>query len=325
MELFSGFEYTQIAVANAGGMDKSTWKERIEWVDSHSISDLKEVSLDAKEPILYRKAIRALEDAHAKKETGFIMGLDATASGLQMMSALIGCKKTAARVNLVDTGSREDVYTFINNKMGSEVLRDDIKDAIMTFFYGSRLIPQLLFPNKGDLKHFYKLLNKYMPGAMECMDLMQSCWMKDNKIHKCTLPDGHINRVRVYEVVDKKIEVDELDHSTFTHRGKVYHPMEKGLCLAANITHGTDGYVGRQMSRRADNQGFDLLSIHDSFWAHPNNMNKVRINYNETLAEIAESNLLQDMLREITEYNGTIKKMSTDLGDYIRQSNYALS
>jgi DNA-directed RNA polymerase len=325
MDLYSGFEYVQIAVANAYGYDKLTWDKRIEWVDKFNIQELKDCSMIAKEPILFRKAVRALEDAHKKKETGFIMGLDATASGLQMMAVLMGCKKTAARVNLVDTGSREDVYTFIKNKMGADVPRDNIKQAIMTFFYGSLLEPQRVFPDPKELAKLFELLDLYVPGATQCMELMQSCWMKGALVHECTLPDGHKNRVRVFSIEDKKIEVDELDHAVFTHRGKVYQPQDSGLCLAANITHGVDGYVARQMSRRADEQGFDMLSIHDSFWAHPNNMNKVRMNYNEEMAKIAESTLLQDMLREVTGYEGTINKLSTDLGDYVRQANYSLS
>lgn len=324
MQLFSGFEYVQIAIANAHGKDKLNWEERIEWVEGQSLGELQERDVEAKEPILYRKAIRALDDAHNKRETGFIMGLDATASGLQMMAVLMGCKKTATRVNLVNTGSREDVYTFINNKMGADVPRDDIKQAIMTFFYGSRIIPKQLFPDPKVLNTFFEYLETYMPGAMECMSLMQSCWMKDNYIHQCTLPDGHLNRVRVFNIEDKKIEVDELNHAVFTHRGIVCKPQDKGLCLAANITHGVDGYVCREMYRKSKEQGFELLTIHDSFWAHPNNMNKVRINYNDIMADIADSTLLQDMLREVTGYEGTINKYSSDLGDYVRQSNYAL-
>ena len=54
-------------------------------------------------------------------------------------------------------------------------------------------------------------------------------------------------------------------------------------------------------------------------------MNWVRLNYIEILAELADSTILQDILREITGTNGTLVKSTPDLSQYIRQSNYALS
>jgi len=54
-------------------------------------------------------------------------------------------------------------------------------------------------------------------------------------------------------------------------------------------------------------------------------MNALRANYREIMAEIAESDLLADILNQITGMNGTITKLSNRLPELIRQSNYALS
>ena len=70
---------------------------------------------------------------------------------------------------------------------------------------------------------------------------------------------------------------------------------------------------------------FPIVCIHDSFKSHANDMNWVRLNYIEILAELADSTILQDILREITGTNGTLVKSTPDLSQYIRQSNYALS
>jgi hypothetical protein len=68
----------------------------------------------------------------------------------------------------------------------------------------------------------------------------------------------------------------------------------------------------------------ELVTIHDEFKSHPNNMNWVRWQYKEILAEIAESRLLDDLLTQIYKTSGSFTKMSTNLSDYIRQSNYGL-
>ena len=60
--------------------------------------------------------------------------------------------------------------------------------------------------------------------------------------------------------------------------------------------------------------------------ASPNHMNKVRQNYVNILAEIASSNILQDILREVTNNSSLVyKKYSNDLGKEILNAEYALS
>ena len=73
---------------------------------------------------------------------------------------------------------------------------------------------------------------------------------------------------------------------------------------------------------------FDIVTVHDSFAAAPAHMNMVRFLYKELLAEIAESDLLQDMLREIYEDISIVYNDEGDrtvLAHHIRNSEYALS
>jgi hypothetical protein len=69
---------------------------------------------------------------------------------------------------------------------------------------------------------------------------------------------------------------------------------------------------------------FELVTVHDEFKAHANNMNQVRWMYREIMAEIAESNVLDDLLSQIMGTPGTFHKLSFNLADLIRKSNYAL-
>ena len=332
MNTFTGLEYIKIDIANQYGyeFDKKTWKERIHWTNTN-IKVLEDLELIAKEPILYAKAVRALRDAEKGKATGFIMGLDATASGLQIMACLIGCHTTAANVNLTGTGKREDIYSKVadrvNKVTGLSYSKADVKKPVMTTFYGSKKQPEELFgEGTEELVKFQNILEEQLPGAMECMQDMQGCWDPFALFHKWTLPDGHIAHVPVMQANDMKIEIDELEHATYTFRAYQNKPAAKGLSLAANIVHSIDGYIVREMVRRADLMGFALLTIHDSFWASPNHMNKVRQNYTDILTEISKSNLLGDILREITnDVDLQHIKLSDTLHTSIVSANYALS
>ena len=331
MQTFTGKQYLYIALANHYGLDKLTWDERLDWGRDNYQNILTNPGdfSDADEPILLHKTARELHKVLSGKPTSYLMGIDATASGLQIFAALTGCKKTAANVNLINTGKREDVYLKVAKVMcvhGAEVDRDMVKKPIMTTFYGSVRQPAVLFgEDSPELQAFYETLEEELTGAWEAMGDIQSLWQSDMAYHAWTLPDGHTAYVPVMVETDKKIEVDELDHATFTHKAYVNKPQDKGLSLAANVIHSIDGYVVREMVRRASKQGFTLLTIHDSFWASPKYINEVRDNYRQILAEIAESDLLADILSQISGYEVEIEKLSNDLADDIRNSEYALS
>lgn len=70
---------------------------------------------------------------------------------------------------------------------------------------------------------------------------------------------------------------------------------------------------------------FELVTVHDEFKAHPNNLNHVRQHYIDIMAEIADSNVLDDLLSQVYGTPGHFQKLSNSLGQLIRGSNYALS
>ena len=72
-------------------------------------------------------------------------------------------------------------------------------------------------------------------------------------------------------------------------------------------------------------QPFELVTIHDAFHAHPNNLNWVRKQYRNILADIAASNVLDDLLSQLYGEPVQFDKLSFNLPDQIRNSEYALS
>ena len=78
----------------------------------------------------------------------------------------------------------------------------------------------------------------------------------------------------------------------------------------------------RELLRRP---AFKVTTIHDEFKCHPNYMNWVRQTYIDLLAELAESNVLDDILSDVAQKEMSIEKLSTDLADDIRKAEYPLS
>ena len=329
-------DYLYIAIANAFGMDKMVWDQRIGWAKHHeSTGALAKMAELADEPLLFTKAVNALRDAKAGVPTGFTLPLDATASGIQILACLMGCMTTAKQVNLVNTGKRSDLYLAISEHMSSmgeaTFTRVQVKDPVMTHFYNSTANPKEAFgEDTPELQAFYDALKVTLPGASEAMEDIQACWNPTALCNSWTLPDRHRAVVKVYPKAAKEvsIELDDLNGFVVKQAIDINAADPKGLSLPANVVHSIDGYVVREMYRRAAAQGFDIITIHDSFACSPNHANKLRQNFNDILAEIAESDLLQDILREIT---GDSSLVLTKVGcgkalaAEIRRAEYALS
>tara|TARA_B110000459_G_C16424294_1_gene408878 strand:- start:491 stop:841 length:351 start_codon:yes stop_codon:yes gene_type:complete len=93
--------------------------------------------------------------------------------------------------------------------------------------------------------------------------------------------------------------------------------------LCPNIIHSIDGYVAREMIRKAP---FQLSHIHDCFVFSPDHLQEVAQLYREIMAEIARSSILQDILRQLTgDANLVITKYSNNLDEAILDSSYMLS
>ncbi|WP_269519490.1 DNA-directed RNA polymerase [Alteromonas sp. BMJM2] len=259
MELFTGKQYVKIALANAFGLDKELFQTRLDWVETKSMDELHALVHDADEPAIYLGALLALEDAEAGRPSGFMVGLDACSSGVQIMGAMMNCEVTCKSTGLIDTGRRADIYSDVTNVMNQSpnisvnIPRKEVKPALMTHFYGSTEQPKIIFgEDTPELEAFYASLNSVAHGATIAMEHLLGAWQPYADEHRWSLPDGFVAVCPVTEKVDKRIEVDELDHSTFTHRFEIVNGQEKGLSIAANVVHSIDGMLVREMNRRCN-------------------------------------------------------------------------
>lgn len=267
MKFYSAFQYIKIDISSSFGLDKETYQVRLDWFEAnkHQLHDLVN---QAEEPAQFYAGILAYEDTLAGKPIGYLVGQDATASGLQCMAALTGCKVTAESVNLVDPTQRKDVYTN-GHKVMQELLGEDIsferkdtKRSIMTSMYGSRKAPIDLFgEGTPALKAFYQMLDVVAPGAHMLKNDLINLWQPYALQHKWEMPDGFTCIVKVMDTKEESFEVNELK-SSFTHRYKVNQGTEKGLSLAANVIHSVDALMVREINRRANYDPVQLERVY---------------------------------------------------------------
>lgn len=419
MQTFTGWQYLLIDVANQMGLDKMLFEARIEWAEKH-LDQLESLVDQAETKPLYMKAVQAIRKAQKGIPSGHLVGFDACCSGIQVMSTITGCEAGARATGLVDPNVRADAYSTMTNTMNEllhsqgisvDVPRADAKSATMTSFYGSKAKPIEIFGEKTpELEAFYKAATIVAPGAWELLQDLLASWQPYALYHAWKLPDGYDARVRVKEKKKSRIEVDELDHATFTYVYYEFEGTKKGLSNAANVVHSIDAYVLRSIHRRCNydkdvvlramgflldeqdarlqgfaeqqprvqcehdkldyyltqyersgmadviilnhitscyeaqylsdalisklleiiesmlnHNPFPVISVHDEFRTHANNMNYLRQHYINIFAELADSHILSDILSQIHGCKGSFSKLSNNLGDKIRNSNYALS
>lgn len=412
-------DYLCIDIANSFGDDeavgfkgdKDLFEARIQWV-KNNFNQLEERAEEADEKYLYIKGVMALRDAMQGKETGHMVMLDASCSGLQIMSALTGCIRGGRITGQIDPDIRYDAYTEITAQMNTQltalslamivIKRADAKQAVMTSVYGSREEPLKIFGLE-LIDQYYDACHIKAPGAFQLLDVLINAWQPNVLLNSWELPDGHVSYVKVMKKVETEIEIDELDHHKFTTRYKINKSADRGVSLAANVTHSIDSYLLRSVLRRTnysikridraisliteelnktnrtkinsndrmhmadreerfnytnmvdastldcinihtigylsafhmqrllalavtmkEHKPFEILTVHDAFRTHPNNCNRLRYWYKELLAELNESNILSDILTQITGNEFKYKKLSNTMAKFIRNSNYTL-
>lgn len=283
MEKFTAREYLKIDIANSFGLDKLNWDARIAWFDNNA-DNMGELIQQAKEPALFYAGCRAYQNALAGIPSGYMISLDATSSGLQLLAALTGDRKAAELCNVLDfteeaVAQRRDGYTVIYNMMlaalgeTGKIDRDDVKYAIMTALYSSKAAPKQVFGEGALLDLFYETMCAAAPGAWELNEAMLGLWDPTTLSHDWVLPDNFHVKVRVMDSIKETVHFLNEPFDVFQ---KINRPMKEGRSLGANTIHSIDGMIVREMTRRCDynitqiNMLYDLLSDFDPSLAGKN-------------------------------------------------------
>ena len=250
------FLQAEVVCKNDKAMEKATWSERIQKFKTLDFNDPKTFS-EASNPIGLRAAYLGYKQAEAGLPTGYMISLDASSSGLQLLSLLISCIDSWMLCG-GDLDRCVDAYIEIYNAMGlTKLSRKQVKQAIMTAFYGSTRTPENTFGDKVDL--FYDTVSNMAPGAWQLNLDLQEVWHRlRGSVYSWTMPDNF----------HACIETKKPEYQDFTLLGKNLvitkyvdgrPDFHKGL--GPNVIHSVDGFIVREMIRRCSYRPEKILEI----------------------------------------------------------------
>lgn len=248
---FTPLQYLKIDVASAFGLDRADWSERLSWFDQNR-SQLHSMVDQAKEPALFFAAVEAFEATERGEPTGHMVSLDATASGIQILSLLAGDESAARHCNVLNTGHRQDAYTNIHDLMHKEVDfdiidRKDTKYALMTTLYGSEAVPKRVFGEGKLLEVFEAVTEREMPGVWALNKAMLRMWNPEALSYSWVMPDNfHVHT----KVMGKAIHRVNFMGKLVNIETRVNEAQPEGRSIGANVTHSIDGYIVREVQRR---------------------------------------------------------------------------
>lgn len=270
--------------------------------------------------------------ALAGEAIGTILPWDATNQGAQIYALLARDIPTALMSNVAYRGDREDAYgdlaAILNRLTQSTIFnRDNVKFAFMTYLYGagkSMILHGYTMYNPGDTKTieqsigrffpthltddakwdlFIKAMSELLPAAVAYMEVIYKFADEKRSKFNWVMPDGFVVETTTWEqeeVVAHYFKLGTNNEISSTPSGSIFAKRETGVAaskaLAPNIIHSIDSYILREVVRRAD---FDIVTIHDSFGVHPNNVDRLRQLYREVMISVMEMSLLENILEQI--------------------------
>ena len=268
---FNPKQYLLMDIAGNFGLDKEDWDVRLNWSESH-LSDLQRIAMmdqanlsnnsmmqQADEPAMFYAGIMAYRKAMEGKPIGYGISLDATASGIQLLSIMAGCEDSARLCNVIPSSGtadhREDAYTTLYGSMKTRVPSDLVtnvtramaKDSIMTGFYGSKAVPKRHFGEGDMLAAFYDTLETDTPGAWALNVYLQGLWREYALGHAWVLPNNFHVIVKEMNRVARTVQWGNNPTDVFVTKNI---GTKTGLSLCPNVTHSVDGMVVSEMQRR---------------------------------------------------------------------------
>lgn len=398
MEKFTSIEWLKIDIANAYGMDKLLFKDRLSWFKKERTNLSK---LTPEEPCRAYAGLKALEKAERNEPIGYMVGLDATSSFAQMQGILLSDVKACLLSNVIFEDERKDIYTYLYKKVlekvpncPSHITRSEIKKVIMQYFYGGQKTPKEVL-GEDIFEKFEEVMREELPLCCFLREYMLNSWDPTASEYTWVLPDN-------FHVC---VNVEASMKESFTFKGKSFNsyykvkaPAKTGRSLGPNFIHSVDGFILREMVARChfdqnkidslrkvqyskpkvinlnENtlknyktinilldlgkksgyysirlldfidestyslvpkdilesllkslpaKSFDISTIHDCFFCHPNYVNDMREQYRQCLISLAKSNLIEFCFKDLFK-NPNFTFIKQDISEYVAQEEYAI-
>lgn len=343
-----GLQWLRLDIANLAGFDKHTASSRLEWfsqAESAIIACGRTGKYDRRltlfnsvdKPIRLVSACKAYVDALEGRGTSYMCSIDATASGQQLMAILTRDSVMAKFTNLTSEDKRYDIYSEVArefyalkssaNRFRYLSDRKRFKSSIMISGYNGKKQVENDFPTEAERELFYKAMRHCCAGVEELTELVNLAYMDncDKPYMAWIAPDGFQCVIPQFKA--KWARIVRKDFQCM-FKYEVIEPSTKDnkRSLLPNFIHSVDGFVCRELLRRCGEMDIDVMSVHDSFYAHPNHMGVILKIYNEILQELNEDkyNIVANFLTDI--YGEKMANPFSDrpMLDDIRNARYSL-
>ena len=315
-----GWYWLKVDIANAFGLDKLTWNERVAYVDEHitdMLADIDTWSAKADDPLLAKSALLAYRDSLVTGKSSHIVRLDATTSGPQLMSVMTRDIDGMERFNVIGSSVRRDFYTEVATAIYDQTrdsklwgsnpdfkkIRKDIKRSIMTYYYNSEANPKAYFgEDSKELKVFYDVMATSAKGAVELKGYINSLWSDTKLYNAWCLPDGHYAYCPVMVQDKKRVEIKEMKGGTATMTvvcdvNKPSHEPHRSLM--PSTIHSIDALMMRWVVEILNDQGIEVSPIHDSFGVNAEHCDALREAYRKCLARLYREDIRNSILKQI--------------------------
>jgi len=328
-----GEQQLKKSIAAAYGLGKKTDAEKLEWFEANE-DRLALKRLKAKEPYVYKALIDAWEANKHGAPINTPIELDATNSQLQMVAVLTKSANLASYCNVINnsTNTVADAYQstadIMNHILDKTLTRGEIKKAHMISGYGAgnkkikeQLEADLMSEYTDSVFDAFKTAEHIISPEVDMIkQICETLWDKDKTEYNWTLPDGARVQYKPNGKHTNKFKL--LNGITLEITYQAIAPSENHTPLFVNIIHSVDAYVARQLVVRCS---FPIIPIHDGFRCHPNYAHIMKATYADIMAEIADSDLLANILSEALGKRIDLAGTSTLDLDAIRDSSYCIS
>ena len=318
-------EWICINIANEAGFDKLLWNDRVikgkEIINSYLDGSFEP---EKNNYLLIKRLneVKELLDGSAIQEPNIY--LDATASGLQILSAISLDLEAGAKVN-IGTKERKDVYSetarLFSEMFGLEIEREHIKKPLMTYFYNSRKNIEDYFGEE-MAEMFFEMMGEGFKGPQKVLDIVNK-YFEPRKVFEYNLPDMKVSiPVEVSVTEDLKFKDIEVP---FTYKiNKADENQWRGL--VPNIVHSLDAWILRYVVKQLNEKEIVVHTIHDSFQVPVSKAKDLIDAYKEAFVVMVQDELFPQILKKLfdVEINYNKEKKETMI-QAIKESEYMLS
>tara|TARA_R100001082_G_scaffold2197_1_gene1961 strand:+ start:257 stop:2590 length:2334 start_codon:yes stop_codon:yes gene_type:complete len=334
-----GKEWLAFQVATTAGRDKDSMSDRQQWV----LDNLEVIKNIAEDPIRYIHEWEGVSEpwchlaacreyyeiviAKTKTTTNLPIAIDATASGLQILSGLCKCKSTAELVNVIPSSKPQDAYQVIAEKALPHIPerlrpywdRKCTKRTVMTIPYNAKpfsnrsyireaLKEKGIEIEKDELTQTVKAvrdaMNEIFPGPMAVMKWIEkevSRVLADGKKYlEWETPSKFTVRQKLNKKDVVRIQLRLLGTVNLrvpTGDGKKVDKAHHRNATAPNLIHSLDASM-LHMSALEFNAPIAL--IHDSVLCRANDMKLLGDLVRDTYMRLfAEHDFLKDFAQQI--------------------------